>query len=55
MRQSNKGRNQEMISLEEYLQKRQAIKRKEALKYRQEEQRTEDKTTALELAELVYV
>lgn len=31
MRQSNMGRNQEIISLEEYLQKRLAIREKESL------------------------
>ena len=32
MRQNNMGRNQEIISLEEYLQKRQAIREKETQK-----------------------
>ena len=39
MRQNNMGRNQEIISLEEYLQKRQAIREKETQKSRRKHNR----------------
>ena len=47
MRQSNMGRNQEIISLEEYLQKRLAIREKESLENSHKKKRAEENTTAL--------
>ena len=55
MHQSNMGRSQEIISLEEYLQKRLAIREKESLENSHKKKRAEENTTALELAELLYV
>ena len=55
MRQNNMGRNQEIISLEEYLQKRQAIREKETQKNIHKKKRAGENTTALEMAELLYV
>ena len=55
MRQDNMGRSQGVISMEEYLEKRQAIKKKEFIGNKQKKNRAGEKTTALEIADLLYV
>ena len=52
MRQNNSETAGNMISMEEYLKKRQAITPPAA---RQQTERTEEPETALKLAELLYV
>ena len=52
MRQNSNGKTRDIISMEEYLKKRQAITPPAA---RQQTERTEEPETALKLAELLYV
>ena len=52
MRHDSKEKTRDIISMEEYLKKRQAITPPAA---RQQTERTEEPETALKLAELLYV
>lgn len=55
MRQNRKNATQEMISIEEYLKKRQAVRAMEAKPAKGENHLAAEWSTAMELAEMMYM